>query len=253
MLSKNKIKFLQSLRLKKYRDEYKQFLAEGEKLVNDLLIGSAGIVEIYAQNEWLTEKNFSTNITVYEITETELSKISQLSTPNKVVALINYFENQEFNISQLNTLVLALDDIKDPGNLGTIVRIADWFGITDIFCSKQCVDIYNPKVVQSTMGSIARVHVYYTELSEFLMTASEYTTIYGALLEGDNIYKSQLTQSGIVVIGNESRGISENIMPYIHKKLKIPSFSLNTGNSAESLNASVATAIFCSEFKRNQF
>lgn len=250
MLSKNKIKFLNSLKLKKFRDEHQQFIAEGDKLVRDLISGNFQIHEIFATNKWLEKNILPKSIIINEITEEELNRISQLSTPNQVLAVAKY-QTTEINFNEIfNNLTLMLDEIKDPGNMGTIIRIADWFGISNIICSEDTVDTYNPKVVQSTMGSIARVNVYYTNLVELLKKTPENTPVFGTLLTGENIYEQDLSKNGIIIVGNESRGISDDLQQYITHKLLIPSYAQNADNKAESLNASVATAIICAEFKR---
>lgn len=250
MLSKNKIKFLNSLKLKKFRDEHQQFIAEGDKLVRDLISGNFQIHEIFATNKWLEKNILPKTIIINEITEEELNRISQLSTPNQVLAVAKY-QTTEINFNEIfNNLTLMLDEIKDPGNMGTIIRIADWFGISNIICSEDTVDTYNPKVVQSTMGSIARVNVYYTNLVELLKKTPENTPVFGTLLTGENIYEQDLSKNGIIIVGNESRGISDDLQQYITHKLLIPSYAQNADNKAESLNASVATAIICAEFKR---
>lgn len=250
MISKNKIKFINSLKLKKFRDEYKLFIAEGDKLVKDLISGGYLIQEIYCTQKWLQNFSFPPNILLNEINEEELSRISQLSTPNQVLAIASYQETAINYDKIFQNLSLMLDEIKDPGNLGTIIRIADWFGISDIICSENSVDIYNPKVVQSTMGSIARVKVHYTNLSDILKNCPDNIPVYGTVLDGNNIYEQDLSKNGIIIVGNESRGISEILLQYITNKLLIPSYAQNLENKAESLNASVATAIVCAEFKR---
>lgn len=250
MLSKNKIKYINSLKSRKFRDEYQQFIAEGDKLVCDLLSGNYIISEIFAVADWLDKHSFTNQIAVTEVSETELERISQLSTPNKVLAILDYKKNQEFNNKIFDELILVLDEIKDPGNLGTIIRIADWFGISNIICSNNSVDVYNPKVVQATMGSIARVNVSYSDLRDFLKNMPQNTPIYGTLLDGENIYDQQLSKNGIIIVGNESRGISNEIIQFITNKIFIPSYAQNIENKAESLNASIATAIVCAEFKR---
>jgi TrmH family RNA methyltransferase len=249
MLSKNQIKFINSLKIKKFRDEHKLFVAEGTKIVPELVNSSIIVKEVFTISE---NNTFPTTIKTTLIKPAELERISSLTTPNQLLAICeipNY--NIENNYS--DKLTLALDDIKDPGNLGTIIRIADWFGIDTIICSKNTADAYNPKVVQATMGSIARVKIVYTNLTDFLTKESKHnTSIYGALLEGDNVYQQEKT-NGIILIGSESHGISEENQKLIHHKIKIPSFShLKTGDgAAESLNAAIATAIICSEFRRN--
>lgn len=250
MLSKNKIKFLNSLKLKKFRDEHQQFIAEGDKLVRDLISGNFQIHEVFATNKWLEKNTLPKTIIINEITEEELNRISQLSTPNQVLAVAKYQKTEIHYNEIFNNLTLMLDEIKDPGNMGTIIRIADWFGISNIICSEDTVDTYNPKVVQSTMGSIARVNIYYTNLAELLKKTPENTPVFGTLLTGENIYEQDLSKNGIIIVGNESRGISDDLQQYITHKLLIPSYAQNADNKAESLNASVATAIICAEFKR---
>ena len=223
------------------------------------MIGSPyKIAGIYAVNEWIvTNHSIVTqkNIPIFETTHAEMQRISSLTTPSPLLAVI---EIPACNASAFSTRVkglgleLALDDIRDPGNMGTIIRIADWFGISVIWCSENCVDIYNPKVVQATMGSIARVEVVYGNLKEILkeFKKSGDGQVYGAYLEGDSIYNDELIKPGIVVIGNESRGISQELEPFVTRKIFIPSYGGAAGSKAESLNASVATAIICAEFRR---
>ncbi len=250
MISKNKIKYLTSLQVKKYREEYGQFVAEGVKLVDELLDSRFKVVEIFALNEWISKHRSISNIEVNEITQTELERISGLSTPNQVVALID-IPKPIIDINDVySDLIIALDDIKDPGNLGTIIRIADWFGIKNIVCSENCVNVYNPKVVQATMGSIARVNVFYSNLNKYIANAPKGINVYGTLLEGENIYTKKLTDKGIILIGNEAKGISEDLISLITDKIHIPTFAEDINNKAESLNASIATAIICSEFRR---
>ena len=181
--------------------------------------------------------------------QNEMGKISQLTTPQNVLGIFNIPDISINNLSLSGALTLMLDDIKDPGNMGTIIRIADWFGIKQIICSPESVDIYNPKVVQGSMGSIARVNVAYANLLDILQNKSENIPVYGALLDGENIYKTTLEPSGIIIIGNESEGISENLLPHISKKIMIPSFNTNL-QKAESLNAAIAAGIICAEFRR---
>ncbi|MCX6232882.1 MAG: RNA methyltransferase [Bacteroidetes bacterium] len=253
MLTKNTIKHINALKQKKFRDEFQQFMAEGDKLVSELLHSHYKIIEIFALNEWLDNQKIPENIAVTAVTTDELERISSLTTPNKVIALIEIPQQQAIDNLIFNKLVLVLDEIKDPGNLGTIIRIADWFGISDIICSKHTVDAYNPKVVQATMGSIARVKIHYADLAGLFNSLSKEIPVYGTLLNGDNIYTQTLTSNGIIVLGNESRGISEEIQYFIQHKLYIPSYAENPQNKAESLNAAIAAAIVCAEFKRRFF
>lgn len=247
MLSKNQIKNITSLHLKKQRELKKLFIAEGEKLVDELLNSSFEIVEIYATESWILKyKNRFKNNNLIEIDENELKKISLLSTPNKVLAIV---KQKQFNLNELlfkNELSLYLDDIRDPGNLGTIIRLAHWFGIKQIICSENTVELYNPKVVQSTMGSIFHVPVIKFELVNLLIVLPFKINIYGAYLEGKSIYESPI-KSGLLVIGNESNGIQEKNSLLIQKKISIPS---NNFHHSESLNAAMATGILLSEYFR---
>ena len=241
MLGKSQVKYIQSLGQKKVRDEEGVFIAEGPKIVGELLESAElEISELFALPDWITANGTSIKtIKATEINESDLGKISQLSTPNKVVALIK----KPVISKTLHTkaaLSLVLDTIQDPGNLGTIIRIADWFGIRQIICSKTCADIYNPKTVQSTMGSIARVEVLYTELAQWLKEHKD-VPVYAAALEGKDVTAMKKITEGLIVIGNESKGISDEIFELIDVKVTIPRIG-----KAESLNAAVATGIILS-------
>ncbi|OFX83153.1 MAG: hypothetical protein A2W99_13025 [Bacteroidetes bacterium GWF2_33_16] len=254
MFSKNKIKFINSLKKTKYRDEHKLFFAEGEKLADELLKSGIKITNILATKEWLdinSKKINQRKIEIDEITENNLLKISSLSTPNKVFVIAEQPQNVYTTEDISQKLCLLLDDINDPGNLGTIIRIADWFGIQDIFCTPTSVGLYNPKVVQSTMGAICRVRVHYVEFESLINSVKDYPdfSIYGTFLEGNTIYNEPLAKKGFIILGSESHGISDKLKPLITKKLYIPSFPVGEASS-ESLNISVAAAIVCSEFRR---
>lgn len=241
MLVKSKVKYIQSLGQKKFRKQEGLFIAEGPKLVNDLLaLKNSGIIEIFALKEWIeTSKQLISKYEVIAILPIELEKISQLTTPNQVLAIVKQFgENEDFDVK--NKITLALDNIQDPGNMGTIIRIADWFGVNQIVCNIQCADIYNPKVIQSTMGSIARVKVIYTDLVVWL-NQQKGIPIYAAMLDGENVTSIKKIKNGIIVIGNESKGVSTDVLQFVTKKITIP----QKGN-AESLNAAVATGIILS-------
>ncbi len=240
MLVKSQVKYIQSLGQKKSRDESGAFIAEGPKIVSELLQEIPGQVQqVLGLKEWLTDHAKLLNgIEAIEISPAELEKISHLQTPNQVLAVLRKFE-QVSAINLKGKLVLALDTIQDPGNLGTIIRIADWFGIEHIICDHDSADQYNPKVVQATMGSIARVKLLYTDLAGWL--TEQKTTIYAAALEGENITTMQKPVEGIIVIGNESKGISPDILQLVTKKITIPQ-----KGKAESLNAAVATGIILS-------
>ncbi len=232
-MTKTEIKKLRQLQQKKFREEERLFIAEGPKVVNELLNSEYRLKRIYSTVEFKAAERISVK---------ELEQISALTTPNEMLAVFEIPAEEEFSFNQTE-LVLALEDIRDPGNFGTIIRIADWFGIKKIICSETCVDIYNPKVIQSTMGSIARVKVFYMNLEEII---SKYrANVFAAVMSGKNIYEEKLSSGGIILIGNESKGISENILKNVSNKISIPRFG-----KAESLNAAIATAIICSEFKR---
>ncbi|MDZ4810128.1 MAG: RNA methyltransferase [Bacteroidota bacterium] len=241
MLVKQKVKYIQTLGQKKFREQEGLFIAEGPKLVKELLEADAASVrEVYAVKDWMDDNQKLLNKTVAkEITEIELEKISQLTTPNKVVAIVQQYETGETIIAE-DQITLALDNIQDPGNLGTIIRIADWFGIKQIVCSPDSADRYNPKVVQSTMGSIARVKVYYTDLEEWL-GLQKGVSIYAASLYGEDVTTMKKIKEGIIIFGNESKGISGEIINLATTKITIS----KKGN-AESLNAAVATGIILS-------
>lgn len=241
MLVKSKVKYIQSLGQKKFRQEEGVFIAEGPKLVLELLLSVPGnIVEVFAVKEWVVEHQKQlVSFTCTEVPEQELEKISQLATPNMVLALVKNIE-PVIPKEVKGQVVLALDGIQDPGNLGTIIRIADWFGITQIICSEDSADVFNPKVVQSTMGSIARVRVSYTSLVEWLSGLDD-VTIYATVLEGQDVTTMKKISSGVLLIGNESKGISPEILKLANATVTIP-----RKGGAESLNAAVATGIVLS-------
>src|SRR5690554_149701 len=246
-LSKNKIKYIRSLKDKKYRNINNTFVAEGTKLVFDLL-KSCKCQLIAALPEII---NSNPNIRSEEIiiaNSEELKKATFLKTAPTIIAV---FYQPEFKLNRTNLkdkLSIVLDGVQDPGNVGTIVRIADWFGIENIICSEDSADVYNPKTVQATMGSIARVSVVYTDLKKLLEELSD-IPVYGTLLNGNNIYDEKLTENGLVIMGSEGKGISADIINYIDNKLYIPEYPLGV-RSSESLNVAVATSIICSEFRR---
>ena len=239
MLSKNQIKLITRLKQKKYRLQDGIFVAEGVKVINELLQSSLKLNHVFSTVPFNIDANLETSVT-----ETELKKISFLTTPNKALALFEIPELQDIN---LNTLVVALDAVRDPGNLGTIIRLCDWFGIKDLVCSEDTVDCYNPKVIQATMGSITRVNISYVNLEAFLESTEE--TVYGAFMDGDNVYKTSLPNTGVLVMGNEANGISSAIEKLVTKRISIPRFG--DLQATESLNVATATAILLSEFKRS--
>jgi RNA methyltransferase, TrmH family len=251
MLALSKIKFIRSLQIKKYRDEEGLFIAEGDKIVREALISGYDITLVVAEKDWLKNNKNELSHFAGEIIETDsegLKRISSLKTPNNVLSVIRKPDYKPDTFVLKEQLSLVLDTIQDPGNLGTIIRIADWFGIKDIICSPSTADVYNPKVVQSTMGAIFRVNTYYSGLTDFLKKSAD-IPVYGTLLEGENIFNSPLTSHGLIILGNESKGISEELLPFINHRLFIPSFPPGAVSS-ESLNVSSAAAIVCAEFRR---
>jgi TrmH family RNA methyltransferase len=253
MISKRRYKDISALQNKKFRIEHKLFLVEGEKIVDELLQSEFRIHTLLATPDWIDSHKSASKKSneMVEASPEELKKISLLKTPNQVIAVVKISE-RTLKISQLKEkLVLVLDEVQDPGNLGTIIRLCDWFGINHIICSNSTVDVYNPKVVQASMGSIFRVEMEYTELSNWLKIYRKSFSypIFGAFLEGDNIYKQSLSSNGLIILGNESKGISREIEKHVSHKLYIPRFA---ASGAESLNVSVAAAIICSEFRRRE-
>lgn len=240
MISASQKKFVNSLKQKKFRTQYNSFLVEGVKMIDELFQYDYEVESIFATRSWI-ENNSGIDCT--EVSEKELKSISSLKTPNEVLAVVKQKENQLVDVS--TQLTIALDFIQDPGNLGTIIRTADWFNIQNIICSEDAVDVYNPKVMQATMGSFFRLNIVYTSLTEFF-SKNDDLTVYGAVLDGDSVYDEQLNSTGTVLLmGNESKGISEELLPFITDKISIPKFG-----GAESLNVATATAILCSEYKR---
>jgi TrmH family RNA methyltransferase len=241
MISKNNIKFVHQLEQKKYRRKEGLFVAEGPKVVGDLIAAGFKPRMLFAVNEWIQQKRITT---AQEVTEDELRKLSFLQHPQQVLGIFEMPAQSQQNALSDNELYLALDGVQDPGNLGTIIRLADWFGIQTIYCSEDTADVWNPKVIQATMGSIARINVVYTDLQELIDHTK--MPVYGTLLDGQDIYAQELTSNGIIVMGNEGNGISPEIRKLITNKLLIPKFQ----EGPESLNVAIATAITCSEFKR---
>lgn len=241
MISKNQVKYIQSLGQKKSRDAENKFVAEGPKIVNELTeANNCKVTHVFALKQWIEHnRNTKSHTEFIEVSEDELKKISHLTTPNQVVAIaekIKWDEKPEVR----GHVSLVLDAIQDPGNMGTIIRIADWFGIKNILCSSECADVYNPKVVQSAMGSITRVRVEYVDLNLWLKENNE-IRIYAAVLNGRDLTKMEKIKEGIIVIGNESKGIREEIMKLVNVQITIPG-----RGTAESLNAAVATGIILS-------
>ncbi len=240
MLSKNQLKFIRSLKKKKNRLTHQLFLAEGIKVVEELINSSFVISQLYATESYSNPYNISE---IQGVSEKELQLISDFSSPNQIVGIFEIPKPKEI-IKQ--GISIALDEINDPGNLGTIIRLCDWFGVSQLVCSENTVDCFNQKVVQASMGSLTRVSIIYMDLSEYL--TNETRTIYGTFLKGENIYSSQLDPNAVIVMGNEANGISNHIEKLIDKKITIPQFGEKQGT--ESLNVAMASAILLSEFKR---
>jgi len=240
MISANKKKYVNSLKQKKFRTQYNSFVVEGVKMVEELLLSDYEIDSIYATSNWILDNS---SVVCEEVSEKELSQISSLTAPNEVLAIVKQKDHQLIDLN--SNLTIALDIIQDPGNLGTIIRTADWFGVRNIVCNEDSVDVYNSKVMQSTMGSFFRINIVYTNLHQFLIKNDD-LTVYGALLEGDDIYSKELKSKGsVLLMGNESKGISTELIPFITDRISIPK-----QGGAESLNVATATAILCSEFAR---
>lgn len=237
MLTNSDSKLINSFANKKFRQKYNKFVVEGVKMINEVLNSSYKVDKIFTVRNIYQEHPVESVL----INERELKKISQLVQPNTALAVCEIPEEKEI---KSEGLILALDDIRDPGNLGTIVRLADWFGIEQILCSKETVDLYNPKVIQATMGSFTRVQVNYVDLKEIF--AQYQKPILGAFMEGENIYRSEFPKEALLVMGNESNGISETLMPFISNKITIPRFGKL--QQTESLNVAMATAILLGEY-----
>jgi len=238
VISKNQIKFIKSLSLKKNRVKAQLFVAEGEKIVNELLNSKFEIEHIYATKQF-SGINSSDKSAVTVVSSEELSRISNLTSPNNVLAIVRVGQKELEN----NTgITLVLDDVNDPGNLGTIIRICDWFGVTQLICSANTVDCYNPKVVQSAMGSLFRVNITYLDLATYLDDID--TPIYGAYMNGVDVKGQEFPKQTHLIMGNEANGISESVSKYVSNKVSIK----NIGKNAESLNVAVATSILLHEF-----
>lgn len=253
MISNKQTKLIISLRNKKFRDKLSQYIVEGDKIVREYLDSGEKVIMLVAKAEWL--KDLPADLlkkaaSLAEATDEELKKVSALKTPHKALAII---EKKEYNLKHKaldGRLTMALDFVQDPGNLGTIIRLAAWFGVEDIVCSQDCVDIYNPKVIQSTMGALLSTRVHYTGLQDFLSEARQHgNTIYGTSLSGESVYQADLKPWGIILLGNESRGISRDLLKYVDKEIHIPGRDVRMAG-VESLNVATAAGIICSEFRR---
>jgi TrmH family RNA methyltransferase len=255
MISKNKANFILSLQKKKTREEEKLYVVEGDKLVKEFLEAKVPVRILVAKPEFLNSLPLVHKQGVEEIIQAsyeELKKISTLKTPHNALAVIRMPDRKMITGDIQTGLTVALDCVQDPGNLGTIIRAAAWFGIRNIYCSADCVDVFNPKVIQASMGAVLYVNIFYTSLKELLETASSYKIkIFGTMLEGDSIYSHKLANSGIILLGNESKGISEELLPYVTDRIMIPGQS-DGKPGIDSLNVSMAASVILSEFTRSR-
>ena len=238
MVVKSQIKFIKNLQQKKYRNEHKLFVAEGIKLVRELLASDFEVFGIYTTDLGLLQDTEG----VEHISESELQKISGLKSPNKILAVFHFPTERELKVTDW---VVVLDDVRDPGNLGTIIRLCDWFGIDQLVCSPNTVDCFNPKTLQATMGSVSRVNIIYTDVMQFLKKTS--LPVYGAFMDGTTVYKEEFPKNGVLVMGNEANGVSAEVEALIAKKIAIPQFGKS---NTESLNVATATAILLNEIRR---
>jgi TrmH family RNA methyltransferase len=253
MISKNIARFIVSLQKKKVREEEGLYIIEGDKLVKEFLSARVPVRTLIAKKEFISSLSPLLRESIDEILDasfTELKQISTLKTPHNALAVVPVTEHRLNPELLLSKLCVALDFIQDPGNLGTIIRAAAWFGIRNIVCSEDSVDVYNPKVIQATMGAILHVNVYYSDLKELVILAGEKNIpVYGTLLGGESIYLSRLGEKGIIILGNESRGISDDLLPFVTHKIMIPGVS-RALPGIESLNVGMAASVVFSEFLR---
>ena len=242
MVSKNQIKLITSLQLKKYRNEHKLFIAEGVKVIQELLKSNLVLEHLFTTDAiFETVLNFQRTL----INEPDMKRISALTTPNSCLAIFRIPKESEIE----NTgLIVALDDIRDPGNLGTIIRLCDWFGVKQLLCSAETVDVYNPKVIQATMGSITRVNINYVDLNQYISATK--LPVFGTFMDGKNVYTESLPKEAILILGSEANGISSSVEKAIQNRIAIPRFG--SLQQTESLNVATAAAIFLSEFRRNK-
>lgn len=253
MISKNRAKYIVSLQKKKVRDEEKLFIIEGDKIVREFLTSGVAIKSLIAKPEFINSipgEVLSKVPEVEDVSYDELKAISTLKTPHNALAIIR-MPDCDLNLNEVfKELCVALDFVQDPGNLGTIIRAAGWFGIKNIICSPDCVDVYNPKVIQASMGALLHVNIFYSDLKKFLSaTEQNNISVFGTLLEGESIYSHKLADKGIILLGNESKGISSELLPFITDKIMIPKFSAGK-HGIDSLNVGMAASVVFSEFRR---
>ncbi|MBK7626225.1 MAG: RNA methyltransferase [Bacteroidales bacterium] len=253
MISKNRAKFIVSLQKKKVRDDERLFIIEGDKLVREFMASGIRMHSLIAKPEFISSisgEHLSNVAEVDDVSYEELKSVSTLKTPHNALAIIP-MPDKVLNVNEVfNDICVALDFVQDPGNLGTIIRAAAWFGIKNIICSPDCVDVYNPKVIQASMGALLHVNVFYSDLKIFLAAfEKENISVFGTLLEGESIYSHRLANKGIILLGNESKGISADLLPYITEKIMIPKFSMGK-HGIDSLNVGMAASVVFSEFAR---
>jgi len=250
MLTNEKIKLIKSLSEKKHRKEQGLFVVEGDKMVRELADGPFIIEEVFALKEWLSENAaaFGKKHRLTCVNASQLGRMSHFTTPNKALALLRMPDNTQLPAQDFQSKMLAIDSVQDPGNMGTIIRTADWFGVKTIICSPSCADVFNPKVLQATMGSFQRVKVYYMELDEYFQSLRPETIVMAATLDGENMYKTGFPENGVLLMGNESKGVSANLMKFVNKRIFIPSPITAGQPRAESLNVGIATGIILSEW-----
>lgn len=244
MLSKAKIKFIKSLQVKKYRKQEQCFVVQGAKSVQELLTSDFEVTLVLGTTDFFRQLNRPVTAETLEVTEKELTDLSEFQTNDAALAVARLKPNQPIQMP-LDTFGIVLDDIRDPGNLGTIIRTADWFGINHIIASEETADFYNPKVISATMGSFARVKIYYTNLQAYLSQTS--LPVFGAYLDGKDVHHTDFGTTGLILIGNESRGISGELEKFVTDKITIPRYG-----QAESLNAAIATAVICDNLVRSK-
>jgi TrmH family RNA methyltransferase len=243
MISKGNIKFIKSLQIKKYRKQEQCFIVEGAKSVLELLNSDFDVLMVFGTTEFLEKIKGSVKAEVHEVTSKDLQGLGEFQTNESALAVARIKPNNSVKIDR-NEFALVLDDIRDPGNLGTMIRTADWYGITKLIVSEETADIYNTKVINATMGSFTRLHIYYTSLEDYLSSCKQ--KIMGAFLDGVDVHKYDFSGGGLIVIGNEARGISESVSKFVTDRITIPRFG-----GAESLNAASATAVICDNIRRH--
>lgn len=247
MITTTQLKHIRSLQMKKFRDRHHQFVAEGEKIVQELIASDfADVVSVYATVDWIEEMeaHISENVDKVTVSPKQLERISSLKSPNRVLAVVNKPQHTPPAAFAKDDLILILENLQDPGNLGTIIRTADWFGVRHIFCSPDTADLYNPKVIQASMGSFLRTRLYYTDILTFIKNNSSQIPVYAASTGGESLHNMSFTLPAAIVIGNESKGLSEKILKAAPKKISIPSGKESQQfEAAESLNAAMAAGI----------